>query len=277
MNRSTGRICNIIMLSMFFTLLLTTFSCAAAKEYTFAIVPNMPALTLHKKWTPFLERLSRESGVRLKIRLYDSIERFLDASNNGEPDFIYAAPNMYYPAYEKQGYIAMVRSSAEYKGQIFVRKDSPYKSHMDLSEKTIAFVGPKNLCSVFVRQQISKGETPLKFNRSYSGSTVNVAKAVLMGQAEAGATLDINLEKDFPELMPELRIIYETQKVASHPIAAHPRVPKQLRESVEKLILNMDKDAAGKALLSQIGFSNPIKVNFKRDYAIMKEIDQSKH
>lgn len=250
---------------------------AARQHYTFAVVPSAPPLTLHKIWTPVIQRLSRETGVDIKLKLYDTIEKFMDASKRGEPDFIYSAPNMYYQAFERQGYIAIVRSSANYRGMVFVKKDSPIRSIQDLSDKKIAFVGTRNLCSVFVRHQLTLGEQPISFNKSYSGTTINVAKAVLMGQVDAGATLDINFERDFPELKKELRIIYETQEVASHPIAVHPRIPRKLRAAIEKSILAFNKDDAGRGLLEQIGFSNPIKVNFKRDYSVFEGIDNSRH
>lgn len=241
-----------------------------------AVVPNLPALSLHKKWTPFVEHLSRQTGTQIKLKLYDSIQAFLDACNRGEPDFIYAAPNMFYPVYQKQKYMALVRSSTDYTGVIFTRSDSPLASMNDLEGKKVAFVGPKNLCSVFVRHQLARGEIPVKVNKSFSSSTVNVAKAVLMGQADAGATLDLNFRDDFPELNDQLKIIYQSPKVASHPIAAHPRVPKAVRSRVERQILAMDRTEAGRTLLQQIGFPHPVKANTERDYSIFRDIDDSR-
>lgn len=276
MLRHPGTLLVSLLVSLLLVLSVAPPVSAAQKQYTFAVVPNAPPLALHKKWTPFIERLSKDTGVKIKLKLYDSIDKFMEASESGEPDIVYSAPNMYYPAYEKQRYIALVRSSDNYRGRVFVRRDSPIRSLQDLLDKRVAFVGTKNLCSVFVRHQLSQGEEPVKVNKSYSGTTINVAKAVLMGQADAGATLDINFENDFPEMKPELKTIYETPEVASHPIAVHPRVSKKLRQAIEKNILSYDKDPAGKALLAQIGFNKPIKVNFKRDYSIFKEIDDSR-
>ena len=35
------------------------------KVYTIAVIPSAPPVTLHKQWMPFVERLSRETGLEL--------------------------------------------------------------------------------------------------------------------------------------------------------------------------------------------------------------------
>lgn len=274
MRRGSGSLIVFILIILPLFIAVTPLPAASVRQYTFAVIPNAPPLTLHKRWTPFVERLSKDTGIEIKLKLYDSIEKFLDACRRGEPDFIYAAPNMYYQAHEKQGYRALLRSSANFRGMVFVRSDSPVNSVQELSGKSVGFVGPSNLCSVIVRDQFLKGDNPVKVNKSFAGSTINVAKAVLMKKVDAGATLDINFEKDFPELKPQLKIIYETPEVASHPIAVHPRISRKLQETVGKGILAFDKTESGKALLSQAGFISPIKADFIRDYSVYKDIDQ---
>lgn len=246
---------------------------AEKNSYTLAIIPNMPAVTLHKNWTPFVEHLSKELGVKIELKMYDKIGVFLDDTQAGLADFIYSAPNMFYLAYKKQKYIPLVRSSTMMRGILFVRKDSPYKKVSELQGKSIAFVGPKNVCSVLTRQALLTGQGEIDFNASFSGSTVNVAKSVLLGKADAGATLDISMMSDLPDMANEFRTILETDKIASHPIAAHPRVPKKLQEAVTNAVLALDKSEQGKKILATVKLTKPMKADFKRDYSFFSEFD----
>ena len=244
-----------------------------ARVYTIGVIPNMPAVTMHKNWTPLAERLSRELGARFEIKVYDKIGTFLEESNAGVPDFIYSAPNMFFLSYQKQKYQPLVRSSVMLNGRVFVRKDSPYKSIKDLKGKTIAFVGPKNVCSVITRHALLTGAGAIDYNTAYSGSTINVAKSVLLGKADAGATLDVSMMNDLPDMLHEFRILLETEKIASHPLAGHPRVPRVIRDGVTKAVLAMDKTPDGRKLLETVKLKSPMLADYNRDYKHFAEVD----
>jgi len=262
----------IVILLLLFALPVSAIA-AEPRTNTLAVVPNLPAVTLHKNWTPFVEELSRELGVKIELKLYEKINSFLDETNAGAADFIYSAPNMFFLAHQKQKYIPLVRSSETIRGLVFVRKDSPYIKVSELRGKTIAFVGPKNICSVITRHSILTGQGAIDYNAFFSGSTINVAKSVLLGKADAGATLDTSMLTDLPEMLNEFRIILETEKIAPHPLAAHPRVPKKLQEAMTAAVLAMDKSDRGRRMLQTVKLSKPIKADFKRDYAFFGSID----
>lgn len=248
---------------------------AAAEKpsYTIAVIPNLPAVVLHKNWTPLVEHLSKELGVNLELKLYDKINIFLEETQAGIPDFTYSAPNMFYLAYTKQKYIPLVRSSKPLRGLVFVRKDSPYKKVSDLKGKTIAFVGPKTICSVITRHSMLSGQGAIDYNAAFSGSTINVAKSVLLGKVDAGATLDTSMISDLPEMNDEFRILLETEKIAPHPLSAHPRVPKKLREALARAVLALEKSEEGRKLLETTKISHPVRADYKRDYAFYSEVD----
>lgn len=267
------RICRILVVCLLFCLCSAAVIAAEKKSYTLAVIPNMPAVTLHKNWTPFAELLSKELGVKIELKMYDKIGTFLDEIQDGKADFVYSAPNMFYQAYQKQKYIPLVRSSTMMKGVVFVRKDSPYKTISDLHGKSIAFVGPKNVCSVLTRHAMQTGQGKIDFNSSFNGSTVNVAKIVQLGKADAGGTLDISMMNDVPEMAGEFRNILETEKIASHPLAAHPRVPKKLQESFTAAVLALDKSEQGKNILKTVKLSKPIQADYKRDYSFFSGYD----
>ena len=244
---------------------------AEPPTYTLAVIPNLPTMTLHKNWTPLVEQLSRDLGIRLELKLYDKITAFLEETQAGKADFIYSAPNMFFLAYQKQKYIPLVRSSTMLRGRVFVRKDSPYTKISDLKGKNIAFVGPKNVCSVITRHSLLTGQGKIDYSTSYSGSTINVAKSVLLGKADAGATLDISMMNDLPELQNEFRTLLETEQIASHPLAAHPRVPKKLQDAMATAILAFEKSEQGRKLLESVKLAKPVRAEYKRDYSVFAQ------
>ncbi|MBU5613968.1 phosphate/phosphite/phosphonate ABC transporter substrate-binding protein [Geomonas azotofigens] len=245
---------------------------ATEKVYTLAVVPNLPAVTLHKNWTPLVNYLSQQVGVKIELKLYDKITTFLEETKGDQVDFMYAAPNMFYLAYQKQKYIPLVRGSKMLRGQVFVRKDSPYTQVKDLKGKTIAIVGPKNVCSVITRHAMLTGQQ-IDFNVFFSGSTINVAKSVLVGKAAAGATLDSSMIEDFPEMQKEFRVIMKTQEIAPHPFAAHPRVPKKVRDAVTTALLNLDHTEQGRNILKAVKLVGPVKADYQRDYAFFADVN----
>ncbi len=254
--------------------LISAAALAAEKQtYSLAVIPNLPAIALHKNWTPFVEYMSKELGVNIELKLYDKITTFLEETQDGRADFIYSAPNMFYLAYLKQKYIPLIRSSNLLRGRVFVRKDSPYYKISDLQGKTIAFVGPKNVCSVITRHAILTGQGGINYNTSFSGSTINVAKSVILGKADAGATLDISMMNDMPDMVNEFRILLETDQIAPHPIAAHPRVPKKLQDAFAAALMALDTSDKGRALLDKVKIKKPVKADYKRDYSFFANVD----
>lgn len=96
-----GNLCRLTLV-LLMLIALPFSSQAADKVYTLAVVPNLPAVTLHKNWRPVIEHLSKEAGVKIDLKLYDKITTFLVDTQAGRADFVYAPPNMFFLAYKKQ-------------------------------------------------------------------------------------------------------------------------------------------------------------------------------
>jgi phosphonate transport system substrate-binding protein len=263
-----SRAVQIVMLCLLLSLVVSQVGAAEKKSYTLAIIPNLPAVTTDKNWTPLAEHLSRKLGIKVELKLYDKLETFIEDTKAGQADFIFSSPNLFYLAYQKQKYAPLVRSSIMFGGRVFVKKDSPYTKVSDLQGKTIAFVGPKTVCAYIALHALNCEQNKFKLKAIYGGSTINVAKSVLLGKADAGATLDISMMQDIPEMGNEFRTILETDKIAPHPLAAHPRVPKKIQEAVTAEILALNSSEIGRKILETTRLSSPVKANFKQDYSL---------
>lgn len=246
---------------------------AAGRPYVVAVIPSLPPVALHKTWSPFLQELARASGQDLDLRLYGTFPEFIADCEAGTPDFIYISPNLYYLVHEKQDYLPLVRSAVAIRGLVFVRKDAPFEKIRDLQGRTIAFVGPKNVCSVITRYALASGEGPIDYNTSFSGSTINVAKSVQLGKVDAGAMLDSKQAGAFVEHSPDFRILLRTPPIAPHPLVAHARVPAKVREALTRAVLALAATAPGRASLERVGLGQPVKAEFQRDYAFFGNPD----
>jgi ABC-type phosphate/phosphonate transport system substrate-binding protein len=122
---------------------------ASAKEgtvYTLGVVPTFPPVATHTRWAPFVERLSRETGLDFRLKVYETMADFeRDIVSPKAPDFIFANALQIVVAHKTHGYLPLVRGGKMVRAVIFVRTDSPARTVEDLSGKLIAFVGAKNL------------------------------------------------------------------------------------------------------------------------------------
>lgn len=135
----------IILLFLLFFWPNSSDAAGAADEYILAVVPQMPPVAMHTSWTPFVERLARETGLRYKLKVYETMDEFEQDFQEGQPDFIFSSPTQIVLARQSQGYIPLVRNSRKVKGVLFVRADSPITQVSLLEGKNIAFVGARNL------------------------------------------------------------------------------------------------------------------------------------
>lgn len=235
--------------------------------YQVGVIPQAPPVAMFEKWGPLLERLSARSGATLRAKLYEDMGAFEADFQTGGPDFLFAHPVMATVAHRTQGYIPLVRDRRELSGWIFVRRDSPYQSIADLEGKRIAFVGDRSFCSILVRMAIAACPTAtVSFDRSYAGSTRNVLRAVVLGKADAGASLDAALETEPGELRDLIRPILVSPSSPPHPLSAHPRVPAALRARITAAILAMGRSERDRALLAAIRMPDPLPADYDRDY-----------
>jgi phosphonate transport system substrate-binding protein len=236
------------------------------KEFILAVMPEVPPVTVYKSWTPFVNKLSEETGLDIKLKVYDTFSQFENDLFKGAPDFVFLCSFYVTLAKKKQGYIPLVRNETLLEGIVVVRKDGPIHSVQDLNGKEIAFPTPNNFAaSLYIRKMLTEKEK-IHFTPRYVGTHSNVYRNVILGKVDAGGGANISLNSEPEEVRSQLRIIYKTQQAAPHPLVAHPRVPDNLRKTVVDVILRLAKGKDNRDLLNAIRISNPVKADYKRDY-----------
>lgn len=271
-----------VLLSLFLWALAAalTVAPAAAEErrYTLSVVPQFPAVEIHRSWSPVAERLQRETGLRLELKTHAGIPAFEEDFLQGRSDFAYMNPYHAVMARRAQGYVPLVRDgSRQLAGILLVRQDSPYKSVKDLDGSELAFPAPNAFgASLYMRALLSEEER-IRFRPNYVSTHTNVMRHVLLGQAAAGGAVGATFAKEPPEVRGLLRVLYETPGVEPHPLAAHPRVPAKDREAVVAALLQLGQDAAAAPMLQAIQMPRPVRADYGRDYRPLERLKLEKY
>jgi len=244
--------------------------------YSLAVLPQMPPVTMHTIWSPFAKRLSRKTAIRFELKLYESMDQFESDISRGKPDFVYLHSAQMVGAKLEQGYIPIVRNSRPVSGSIAVRKDSPIRSLRELEGKTVAFVGKKNLCRLLL-DRVLIDEQHITVKSVYAGTASNMLKHVILSKVDAGGVLDLSIEKLPPEMLKQIRIIYTSEKIAPHALAAHPRVPARVRATVADAVLRMDADREYRSILAAAQIEAPVRADYAQDYQKLEQWNISRY
>lgn len=255
----------------------TAFSQAeTSATYTFSVVPQFKPAQLHQEWRPLLERISRDTGVKLRLVLSPTIPKFEDEIGKGTPDFALANPYQAVLAFKEQAYAPLLRDKKPISGILVVRKDSPYKKIEDLNGAVIGFPAPNSFgASLYMRALLT--ESKVKFTPRYLNNHTLVFRHVALGNVAAGGSVNSAFNDEAPDTRDQMTVLYKTPDVASHPIIANPRVPENVRKSVINAFLAMQNDAEGRALLADIRMPNPVEANYKNDYQPIERLDIHKY
>ena len=237
-------------------ILMLVLLCASARaetEYKFGVVPQFEPRKLSAIWTPILEELERRTGFRLVMVGAARIPEFEGEFEEGRYDFAYMNPYHGIVASRTQRYLPLVKDAGQMLyGILVTAKDGPVKDVKDLSGKTIAFPAPNAFgASLLMRadlDRVLKVQHSPMWTQTHTSAYLNAA----LGKVAAAGGVSATFEQQPQAIRDKLKIIYETRRVASHPIMAHPRVPAADREKLRRAFLDMGATPEGRALLGKV-------------------------
>ncbi len=249
----------------------------ATHPLTLAVVPQFTSVQIHKDWTPFIERVSRDSGVALTLKIYQSIPKFEADRVKGVPDFAFMNPYHEVMARRAAGYLPLVRDNTPLTGVLLVRRDSPVRTVKDLAGSKLAFPAPNAFgASLYMRALLTEQEG-VKIEPVYVKTHSNVFRQVIVGQAVAGGTVNNALQREPGTVIEQLRVIFETPATAAHPLAAHPRIPEAQRKAVTQAILKLRDDPTAAPLLQAVQMATPVAADYGRDYRPLERLKLEKY
>jgi phosphonate transport system substrate-binding protein len=119
-------------------------------ELTFAVVPAENATGVSDRYAGFMDYLSKELGVPVKLRIANDYAAVIEGQRAGNIQIAYYGPASYSKAYltgvKTEPFVTTRNNDGAigYYSVIYVKADSPYKDIHDLKGKTIGFVDPNS-------------------------------------------------------------------------------------------------------------------------------------
>jgi phosphonate transport system substrate-binding protein len=244
-------------------------SAAPAVEYSFGVVPQFEQRKLHAIWKPIVDALERSTGLRFNLVTTLSIREYHEAYERGQFDFGYMNAYNIVSSRESQPYNPLVADEEPVRGIIVVQKDSDIKTVAGLDGKVVAFPSPKALgACLLVRaefEQVYHIQVAPLYAATHSSVYLHVAK----GLAIAGGGVERTLQEQDPAIRAQLRVLTRTRPFPAHPVAAHPRIPKEIQEKVRQALLSMNDTQEGREMLAKIPVTRFVPTHFE-NYEQMK-------
>ncbi|MEW6602463.1 MAG: phosphate/phosphite/phosphonate ABC transporter substrate-binding protein [Nitrospirota bacterium] len=241
---------------------------AEEKAYTIGVVPQFEQRKLYAIWKPIVEDLEQRTGIKFNLNSTLTIEAFEKAIERGDFDFVYMNPYHIVQVHARQGYIPLVADRVALRGIIVVQKDSAIQSPAELNDELVAFPSPNAIGATLLPKsdlgQLFQTTVEPLYVKTHSSVYLHVVK----GLAAAGGGVEKTLQEQSEEIRNALRIIYTTRSFTSHPVAAHPRVPAEIREKVRTAFLSMNDSPEAMAMLRDVPVERFIPVTYD-DYAVM--------
>ncbi|WP_455221422.1 phosphate/phosphite/phosphonate ABC transporter substrate-binding protein [Kaarinaea lacus] len=223
-------------------------------ELVFGVLPQGMNYTMQAQWQLLIEQVSVESGHKIRFEPAEDLEDFQRKLSRGAYDFALLNAQMYTQAHDTVGYQAFAKESGHTdKGVIVVHRDSPIKTLADLEHQSMALSDPRHFTST-VLTKAHLNNKGIKVNEEYVETDSSVYRAVVHGDAMAGAGEINTLNNINPNAHSKLRIIWSSKQYSSNAFAVHPRVNPEQLEHVQQALLDLNNDAKGKRLLSKVKF-----------------------
>jgi phosphonate transport system substrate-binding protein len=249
-----------------------------APALTLAVVPQRPPLETYENWSPLAERLSRQLGVAITLKVYRDFPSFEEDLLKGRPALVFMNPYHQVLAYRAQKYLPLVRSSRPLTGILVVRRDAPIRRLEELDGKTLVFPSHNAFgASLYLRALLSE-RYKLRYHAYFVGSHDDVYRHVILADADVGGGLHYTLLRQPPPVRAQLRVIYETPTTVSHSLAAHPRhIDPALRAALTSAILALWQEPEGMTLLERVQLGAPAPADYRRDYAPLERLRLEKY
>jgi len=275
--RTQGFVLSVLLIaSQAFLMPVTARASHHEASYSLAIVPQYSPLDVHQAWSPVLEHIRNKWRISIRLVTYDGFAGFISDLKEGKPDLAYMAPYHLVVAKQQQGYIPLLRSNKQaLHGILVVPKNSTIKNIQGLSGTRIAFPSPNAFAaSLYLRAHLNaKG---IKYQPAYVKNHSNVYRLVAQHNSteagvEAGGGVNLSLARQTDEMRKQLRIIYKTPPLVTHPLSSHPRVPLKDRQQITQAIMELNRTETGRKMLEAIQIPMPIITQYN-DYRPIEKL-----
>jgi phosphonate transport system substrate-binding protein len=236
-------------------------------------VSDEPAKKI-KAYQPLADYLAvhlSQFGVTVgEVKIAPDQDTMIKWLKDGTVDLYFASPYSAMIMNDQAGAPVILRywksGVAEYKSLILVRKDSGIKSLADLKGHVIAFDEPYSTTAymlplAYIIQDGLKPTQVISENASVPSDEVgyvfaqgqdNVTAWLVTGKVSAGAFSDQDIKEIPADVMDQLTILVETEKLPRYLALARPGMDQTQLEAIKALLVGLDQTPEGPDILKSL-------------------------
>ncbi|WP_448969738.1 phosphate/phosphite/phosphonate ABC transporter substrate-binding protein [Macrococcus capreoli] len=233
-------------------------------------VPSQNAETLEAKAKPLGKLLSKELDMPVEVSIATSYNTIVEALRSKQADVAFLPPTAYVLAHDKKAADVVLKALHEtdingtkkvtdyYRGQFVVNKNSSIDSIDDINGKRIALQESTSTSGYLYPVGLLKDHN-IDVNKDVKSVMVKghdkAITALINKEVDVAATFQDArdyLEKDYPRIKSETRIIATTEKIPNDTISVQSQLDRQLKEKVKKAFITLSKDDSSKKIIKEI-------------------------
>jgi len=210
-----------------------------------------------------LDFIADQLGHKIQLiqrKTYSEINELL---KNGKIDLAFICSGPYATGRQTYGFEALavpqVRGKHSYHSYLIVNQNSSFKDLGDLRGKTFAFTDPESNTGKLVPTYwlVQQKERPKEFfskiiyTHSHDNSIMAVATSLVDAAAVHEQIWEYFNEKN-PTFTSNTRIIKKSQPFGNPPVVASKYLSSQLKADIQRLLMTMHMDPAGKKILNEL-------------------------
>jgi len=216
--------------------------------YTFGVLAQRSVVLTAHYWNPILTYVSSKSGVPLLLK----VERTAPESNletqKGTYDFVYS--NTIFSAKMAEAHYQVILRPRDQAitGQIVTLSDSSFHTLQDIAGKDVGFPSSTAFVgySVPMNYLQHQGITVIPV---FGGNQEGIMAQLKVGKVQVAAVNSQIMSAYAHRENITYRVLWESEKFLNIPIAAHPRVPKEVIQAIQNAFEQMNSDPEGIKIL----------------------------
>lgn len=226
-------------------------------EIVYAVVPAENARGVTERYTPFVEYLTRELGIRVTLRIANDYAAVIEGQRAGNIHLAFFGPAAFARALMTGAPIEAFAhdinrdGSLGYYSVFYVRANSPFQNIQDLRGRNLGLVDPNstsgNMVPRFALHRMNI--TPEQFfgRVVYTGSHENAVIALQQGTVDVAANWwndeqESNLRRMERRNMArydDFRIIFRSDQIVNSPHAYLRALPEELKAAIRTAMFEM--------------------------------------
>jgi len=255
------------------------------RKFVLALLPAINIVEQETRYRPLVDYLSRKSGIPIEVEYTTSYEEVVREFSNKDFDGAFLGSFAYALVHNKVPLEVLgrpeINSQTFYTGIFFVRHDSRIQEFEDLRGKTFCFVDKATTAGylfplIYLKERGVDRPEDFFGKILFSGTHDASILSVFNGDADAGVAKDLVLMKmgeKNPRIALELIMVDASLPVPTNGLSVRKNLDPDIKEVMGKVILSMDQDPEGKAVLKHFGANRFVPTQHKDYHNLYTMID----